>query len=285
MDRFKISAILASFALAAGLAAQSGRYREEARQQLHHTFSGDKSLDIDDVTGSIEVSGDGGNTIRVDGEEIIRGVDQQAIARARREVTLDINEKDGVAQLYVNGPFRDNNRSSGYHGFHEHNDKDYQVTFNFTVHVPRSTELRLSTVSGAIRADQTSGKFTVRNVNGEIAMTGIAGSGSVRTVNGKIGVSFRENPRESSEFHTVNGAIDATFQPTLSADLQLKTVNGHPYTDFEATALMPRTADAGRSDGKFVYRSNRSTSVRIGSGGPELSFETVNGDIHIQKAH
>ena len=54
------------------------------------------------------------------------------VDRAKREVKLDVNEKDGIAQLYVNGPFRDNH-SSDDHGFHIHfDDHDYEVTYNFT---------------------------------------------------------------------------------------------------------------------------------------------------------
>ncbi len=50
--------------------------------------------------------GDNANTIRVEGERITHAEDQQAVDRAKHDVKLDVNEKDGVAQLYVNGPFR-----------------------------------------------------------------------------------------------------------------------------------------------------------------------------------
>jgi hypothetical protein len=36
-------------------------------------------------------------------------------------------------------------------------------------------------------------------------------------------------------------------------------------------------------NGKFVYRPGRLSRVRIGAGGPELKFQTVNGDIRIRK--
>src|SRR5438270_13867475 len=81
-------------------------WKTEAREPVHRTFSNDKSLDVDNVDGTIQVIGDSGNTIRVEGEKVIRAADQRALDRAKREVTLDANEKDGVAQLYVNGPFR-----------------------------------------------------------------------------------------------------------------------------------------------------------------------------------
>ena len=61
----------------------------------------------------------------------------------------------------------------------------------------------------------------------------------------------------------------------------LKTFNGGAYTDFPVTAL-PRAAPvAERRDGKFVYRADKSTSVRIGNGGPEYKFDTLNGSIRI----
>src|SRR5271154_413456 len=78
-------------------AASHRDWNTEAREAIHHVFSGDQSLDVDNVNGLIEVIGDGGNTIRVEGEKVIRAIDQKEVERAKREVTLDINEKDGVA--------------------------------------------------------------------------------------------------------------------------------------------------------------------------------------------
>ena len=157
------------------------------------------------------------------------------------------------------------------------------MTYNFDIHIPRDTELRLRSVNGEIKTEQTGGKFDVSGVNGPVNMTAAAGSGSVRTVNGRLTVSFRENPKASVDFKTVNGAIEAAFPPSLSADLRLKTLNGQVYTDFDTTALAQPAGTAERKDGKFIFKPDRHSSVRIGSGGPELKFETVNGEIRIKK--
>jgi len=279
-------AITACALVATVLDASRRNWTAEARERFHYTFSNDKTLDVDNVDGAIRIVGDNGNTIRVEGERIARGEDQQAIDRAKRDVKLDVNEKDGIAQLYVNGPFRNNGHASDDHGFHIHFDEhEYEVEYNFTVHVPRETALRLRTVNGEIKTEETRGKFDIHGVNGSVTMAGIAGSGTLRTVNGRTNVSFRENPKAASDFQTVNGAIEASFPPNLSADLRFKTLNGEAYTDFEATALLPSTGQAAgdRRNGRFVYRTNHTSSVRIGSGGPELSFETVNGEIRIKK--
>jgi DUF4097 and DUF4098 domain-containing protein YvlB len=283
----KIAVAISAFALAAGIVNAARNWASEAREPVHHIFTNtsDRTLDVDDVNGTVEVTGDTGNTIRVEGEKVMRAADAQALDRARREVTLDINEKDGVAQLYVNGPFRDNGHSSENHGFHTHSDNnDYEVTYNLTIRVPRATELRLRDTNGEIKTGETSGKFDISGVNGPLTMTGAAGSGRASTVNGRLSVAFNESPKAASEFRSVNGAIDAAFPAGLSADLRFKTLNGQVYTDFDAKALADSPGSGERRNGKFVYASNRSSSVRIGSGGPELNFETVNGDIKIRKA-
>ncbi len=281
----RIAIVIASLALAATVLDASHRnWTAEAREPFHYTFTKDNALDVDNIDGAIQVIGDNGNTIRVEGEKIIRAEDQRALDRAKRDVKLDVNEQDRTAQLYVNGPFR-GNHSDDDHGFHVHfDDREYEVTYNFTIHVPHETGLRLRTVNGEVRTEETRGKFDVRGVNGAVTMSGVAGYGTLHTVNGRTAVSFRESPRQASSFQTVNGAIEAAFPPNLSADLHLKTLNGQAYTDFEATALLPTTAQAGQGrNGMFVYRTNHTSNVRIGSGGPELSFETVNGSIQIRK--
>jgi hypothetical protein len=282
----RIAIGVTAFALVATVLDASRRnWTADAREPFHYTFSNDKTLDVDNVDGTIQVIGDNGNTIRVEGERILRAEDQQALDRAKHDVKLDVNEKDGTAQLYVNGPFRNNGHSSDDHGFHIHfDDHEYEVTYNFTIHVPHETGLRLRTVNGEIKTDDTRGKFDIGGVNGSVTMTSVAGYGTLHTVNGRAAVSFRENPKEASDFQTVNGAIEASFPPNFSADLRLKTLNGQAYTDFDATAVLPPTAQADqRSNGKFVWKSNHTSNVRIGSGGPELTFETVNGDIRIKK--
>ncbi len=275
----KIALVALAFAL-----ASTAAWNTEAREPLHYTFSNDTTLDVDNVNGTIQITGDGGNTIRVEGEKIIRAVSQQEIERAKKEVTLDVNEKDRVAQLYVNGPFRHGRDSDSDHGFHTHYEgNEYEVTYNFNIHVPRDTELRLRSVNGEIKTEQTGGKFDVSAVNGLVSMTAAAGSGSAHTVNGRLTVSFRENPKAAVDFKTVNGAIEASFLPSLSADLSFKTLNGPVYTDFDTAALAQPAGTAERKNGKFIFKSDRHSSVRVGSGGPELKFETVNGEIRIKK--
>jgi DUF4097 and DUF4098 domain-containing protein YvlB len=270
-------------ALMAGVASAAD-YRIEDKEPIHRIMNAATLLDVDTISGTIEVVGDGGNNIRIDGERVIRGREKGDVDRAKKEVTLDMNEKGGTAQLFENGPFRDRNRTSDNHGFHDHDDRHYDVAYNLTIKVPKSIGLRLHTVNGSIRAAETNGKFDMKTINGKITMTGIAGSGSVDALNGDTTLTFRENPKSDSFFKSFNGKVDVTLQAGLNADFRLKTFNGGAYTDFDGSALAAKAEGSGeRRNGKFVYRSRGEQSLRVGSGGPELKFETFNGDIRIHK--
>jgi DUF4097 and DUF4098 domain-containing protein YvlB len=152
--------------------------------------------------------------------------------------------------------------------------------------VPGDVQLRLCTINnGDLTVDGTRGDFDVDNVNGRIVMTEVAGSGHAHTVNGGVKVSFTANPNAASSFKTVNGNVDVYFQDGLSADLRMKTMNGGLFTDFDAQPLPSLAATSSeRRDGRFVYRANEFTRVRVGRGGPEITFETLNGSVRAIRA-
>ena len=80
----KISIALAAIGVFALTAASHSEYKTEEKETVQHTFSKDNSLDIDNVNGTITVTGDAGNTIRVEGEKIIRALDQAELQKAKR---------------------------------------------------------------------------------------------------------------------------------------------------------------------------------------------------------
>ncbi len=159
-----------------------------------------------------------------------------------------------------------------------------RVRVDFEVKVPRAVTLNVCTVnSKLLRVEGTDGAFRINNVNGGLELASLRGAGSAHTVNGSLEASFTAPPTGPSDFKTVNGTIDVTMPPSLSADLRLNTLHGHLYTDFETT-LLPRTPPAQeRKDGGVRYRFDRAATVRVGKGGPALSFETVNGDVRVRK--
>ena len=273
--------LLVSGCLLLGAWSAAYGFDQEEQETVRRSFPAAARLEVDNVHGSIHVSGYNGSEIQMVAEKTIRAESQERLDAAKREVKLDTSQSGDTLTFYVDGPFRchcDDGRNS----VHEHSHPGYRVIYDFDIKVPAATLLRLGTVNGGeIRVDNTTGDFDVGNVNGRIDMREVAGSGQVHTVNGGITVVFSRNPARDSSFKTVNGTIETSFRPNLSADVRVKTFNGHAYTDFDVTALPALAAAPERRDGRFIYRSDRSTGMRIGQGGPEFRFDTLNGTIRI----
>jgi hypothetical protein len=274
----QIAVLTSILLLAAPLAARETSESRTIRETFDVSGSNQTAvLIVDNIFGSIRVTGHAASTIELVAEETITARSRDAFDRARAEVELEIRNADGELELYVDGPFRNHNRG--------HDDPGYQVEYDFEIRVPFECDLRLKTINdGEIRVAEVSGEFEVRNVNGGITMDHMRGSGDARTVNGSVRIRFDENPRRDSSFKTINGELEFSFQPGLSADLEFKTFNGEAWSDFEIEPLPLRLATERRRNGSLVIRTDSRSRVRAGRGGPQLSFDTLNGDIRIRNA-
>jgi DUF4097 and DUF4098 domain-containing protein YvlB len=89
-------------------------------------------------------------------------------------------------------------------------------------------------------------------------------------VNGSITAAMgRADWSGPLELKTVNGTITVELPASTSARVEASTVNGGIETDFPLTVT-------GRLGPRHV-------SGTIGSGGRDLTLETVNGGIHIRR--
>jgi hypothetical protein len=247
--------------------------------------SGERALDVRAIHGSIRVIGADRSDVQLEALRTVRAETDADLRAAERDVVLDF--VDNVAR--IEATVRDaHGYACGEDSGLRHDrwdDPPYAVAFDFTIEVPRGTRLRLCTVNGReIFVEGTTGDFELDNVNGRITMQNVRGSGSARTVNAAIVASFTEQPRNASEFRTTNGNVAVTFPADLTADLKMKTFNGGLFTDFDVESLPQPAAVAERRNGRFVFRSNQFTLVRAGRGGPELTFETFNGNVRVLRA-
>ncbi len=270
--------------------AQRSRYDVVDESAITRTLSfaagGGRTLDVRNISGDIRVEGTTNPSVEMSIRKVIRAETRDDLAEAQRDVRLDF--RDGGPRVeatvtdrrgHVCGE-RGNDDGRRWERVH------YDVEFDFTIRVPRDVALRLCTInSGDVIVSGTQGDFNVENVNGPIEMTRVAGSGRAHTVNGGVRVTFTANPKAPSSFKTVNGNVDVMFLDGLAAEFRMKTMNGGLFTDFDAQPVATPVAAAGeRRNGKFVYRANDFTRVRVGGGGPEITFETLNGNVRARRA-
>jgi hypothetical protein len=252
--------------------------QETIQKSFPLSGTGPRSLEIDNVYGSIEVVGSPQEQVQIVVTKTIRAKSQAELERAKKEGTLDVQQQDNAVRLYVDGPFRcDSNCCSC-----SRERRYYVVKYDFKVRVPERINLKVKTVNeGTVHVEGVRGDYSVGNVNGPIDMEEVAGSGRVQTINGRVRVTFRENPTQDSEFTTINGNVDLYFAPKLAADFRFKTMQGEIYSDFSMTEIPLQSGKAERRDGKFVFRADRYTGARVGAGGPEIKLENLNGDLRV----
>jgi hypothetical protein len=264
---------------AAGPSSPAGA-QDTIERTLRWSGAGEHTLEVSTVSGSIHVVGEDRQDVEMIADKTIDSNRWNRFKGTRRDIRLDATESADTIRICADadrcGCGETDRRSGDWW-----RDWDF-VHVDFTIRVPKSTRLKLCAVNhGAVTVESIEGDFDVRNVNGRIEMTGIRGSGRAETVNGPVHATFAANPKTSSSFKTVNGRIEVVFPRDLAADLRLKTLNGGLYTDFDVTTLASTPVVAERRNGKFVYRGDRFAAVRVGSGGPQITFEGVNGDVHI----
>jgi hypothetical protein len=271
-----------------GAADRYAVHRETtARKTLRFSGSGVPTIDVRAMSGPVHVSGYDGRDVEIEARTTISAEDDGAAGEAERDVTLDTKEDGSTVEAVV--------RESGRAGCGESESsrrrawwdrRRYEVSVDLTIRVPAGARVRLCTVnSHDVRVDGTSGDFDIQNVNGAIVLDNVRGSGRVTTVNGRVEATFAEAPRAESLFKTVNGEIAVTLPAATSANLRLKTQHGGVFTDFD---VVPEPIQATPSkelrNGRYVYRFDGYSAVRIGRGGPELTFETLNGDVRVRRA-
>ena len=291
MSKRTLATVAVGMALIGPAEAQrSSRYDVVDESSVARTLSfaagGSRTVDVRNINGFIHVEAASDSTVQMNIRKVIRAATQDDLAEAQRDVRLDFRDGAPRVEAFVTDrrghvcgePWNDDGR--------RWDRAQYTVRYEFTVRVPRDAALRLCTInSGDVIVTGTQGDFDVDNVNGLIEMNQVGGAGSAHTVNGPVTVTFAANPTRQSSFKTVNGNIDVTFRDGLAADFAMKTFNGGLFTDFDAQPLASTVQAAGeRRNGRFVYRANEFTRVRVGNGGPQMTFETLNGNVRARRA-
>src|SRR5260370_29847221 len=92
--------------LACPLMAAEVEQNETIQKSYPLTGPAQKKVVVDNVYGSIRVTGYAGNEVRLVAHKRLRADSAEDAERARREVTLEISQDANTLRFYVDGPFR-----------------------------------------------------------------------------------------------------------------------------------------------------------------------------------
>ena len=81
--------------------------RVEDKETIRQTYPYAARLDVQNVNGSVRVTGYEGNTIQMTVYKTINARDQAGLELGRREVRLDVSSSSDKLRICIDGPWRD----------------------------------------------------------------------------------------------------------------------------------------------------------------------------------
>jgi Putative adhesin len=254
------------------------------------------TLKVHMVTGSITVTTGSAGQMVVDTEAgggDVTGRGDAISSAVRAQVESALGRSGRREEPIPPGMHRIDANSFGFRAEEDHNvvtvipDVSRQSR-NLVIQVPPNTSVQLKTVNGGhIDVTGVNGDIDVENTNGSITLKNVSGSMSAHTLNGAITASIdKVTPDKPLSFSSLNGKVDVTLPADTKARLRLKTTNGAVYSDFDVkmeTDSKPVVEDGRGQGGKYRIRMDRGVYGSINGGGPEYTFQTMNGTILIHK--
>lgn len=262
-----------------------------AKTQIHREFTlsgaaARSTLALYNIFGAVTVQGYAGSQVVVEATRTITAPDAATLATGQQEAQLGFEQRGDSVVVYTAAPYDSRPNRANSRNLHGHKDIAYGYQFDFVVKVPYQMGLHVSTVNnGALLVQDVTGPLHVFNVNGAITLRHAQGATEARTVNGNVEASYAASPPGASSYYTINGQIKVQYPASLGANLHFRSMHGELYTDFPNPEMLPVQVTKNQQDrgSGTVYKLTKDTAVRIGKGGPDLRFETLNGDVTITK--
>lgn len=258
----------------------------------------DNTLQIANINGNIKVVGSAGDKILLTVEKTINAKTQERLERGKKEIELGIIDRSDTLIIYSDGPCnhferRSNNKRHSDHdkrwgySWNDHHgrgcEENYNYTLNFTLQVPASVHLQLSTINeGDIVVENMKGIVDADNINGSIKLSSLVRESFASTINGDVDITYTQNPDKACRFYTLNGDINAYFKKDLEASLSFESFNGEFYTNIDDIETLPALVEKQKEGNGIKYKVN-GNRYKIGKGGALLDFETFNGNVYLKE--
>ncbi|MBW0176843.1 hypothetical protein [Sediminibacterium sp.] len=243
-------------------------------------------LAVYNIYGSIKVEG-------YDGDKVVLEIDKKVTAKSaeqleigKEEFKFQMEQMGDSILVYISAPY-DSRPKQNWNRNEDRRNIRYKYYLDMIVKVPNAMRLRVSTVNdGNINVANVFGNLFVSNVNGSVDIDNAKGITKATTINGKLNVRYAVNPPAASTYHTINGDITVYYKTNLDAELYFKSMNGSYYTDFDNAEPISNTVvkNAEAKENGTVYKIIKNAGVKIGSGGKQFHFETLNGNVYIKKS-
>jgi hypothetical protein len=267
-------------------------------QSIEHSIGPSGRLDLRVQSADVVVRGTEGGDARVTANFQIRATSDEEADRIFHEVQLHVAKQNSMLVVEDPGDQPSLSRLVG-RIFSGHG----SVEFDALVELPKGAELRLDTVSGDVSVDDLAGEQRYNTVSGDLSLTGVGGALGVNAVSGDIIVravsaitieaqsvsgdlSLIGPMINALRANTVSGDIEVEGQLAPSGDYRLETVSGDATFGLVGDAVFEVRGIASDVssdlDHRIEGRQDR-RRVTVGSGGPTVLFNSMSGDLSINR--
>lgn len=232
---------------------------EEFHQSYPLTLTG--RVNISNINGDVHISAWDRNEVKIDA--VKRAYNRERLSEATFDVT---NTADSIS-IRTKYPERNPN-FDGRNWSRENN----PASVEYTLTVPRGARIdSVALVNGSLDIEGVHGEVRASLVNGRVKANDLSGEVSLSSVNGAIEVNAAGLAESRSiSLNAVNGSIVLSVPSGASAQVKASTVHGQISNDFGLTV----------EEGQYV---GRNLTGQIGSGGPRIKLNNVNGSISIKR--
>ncbi|MFZ0299141.1 MAG: DUF4097 family beta strand repeat-containing protein [Candidatus Sulfotelmatobacter sp.] len=244
------------FALGAHASDQRGAFTEEFHQT--YALTPDGSIELDNINGAVHISTWDQNEVKVDAVKYADAKERLDDAR----IEIDSSKE----HLSIRTKYRDHDLTFNW-GSHNN-----PASVEYTLTVPRTVRLdEIKLINGALDVIGVTGEVHASCINGRLEAHNLAGRAELSTINGRLDARFDQLSGSPVELNSVNGSVELTIPSDSKAEIEASTVSGGIDNDFGLHVNHHRVV-------------GHDLRGELGTGGPRIKLENVNGRIEIHHA-
>jgi hypothetical protein len=240
--------------------ANAADHRGAFTEEFHQTYAltPDGRVELDNINGAVHIAVWDQNEVKVDAVKYADSKERLDQAR------IDIDSGKDYLSIRTKYPDHDLTFNWGSH--------NNPASVEYTLTVPRGARLdEIKLINGSLDVAGAKGEVHASCINGRLDAHNLSGRTELSTINGHLEAKFDELPGSSIELKSVNGSVALTIPSDSKAVIEASTVSGGLENDFGLHV----------SHHSFVGHELRG---ELGSGGPRIKLEDVNGRIEIRHA-
>ncbi len=269
-------------------------HKEVIRKELSFEKSNSSNVFLlANINGSVEAEGYDGNVVILEAQLQLKAKTMERLNAAKQQISLGFLDRYDSIIVFVKGPCGDEDTGISKKGkrqkwYYQWNNCDINYDFNidFKLKIPNDLNIYLSTINnGDIEVNGINGSLDLHNINGDISASGAKKYTYAHTINGDLTLEYDDTPGPNSSYYTLNGDIKAYLPSDFQAEVTFKSYNGDIYTDFEEIQQQPMMFRKQSEEAVtgIAFKLESRSVISFGGGGPQLDFETFNGDAYLRK--